>query len=319
MSKKRKYLDEIPPSTSDNKETLAQYQARRAAEEQDEYFWKGSRNINEAYRLARPIDDEEREDALRRREFYLDRMHDASNSYAANNNISPVLAAIELSGTPYGDDIEDNDVREYVNAREDMLNYHNRFMTKEEFLAACMATATSNHPYRGHFVTGNQTFAANPGRYGWKRVGLKDIRRGSLVQHLNFDRKPDHAVIIDSISPTGQRFVNYAPGIYPNYKKHKPDWRNEDAELYYNFVGNSADSLRWENEYNEKYGIKKRLGGYTRHSLRNGGIYIKPSHRGRFTALKERTGHSTSWFKENGTPAQKKMATFALNAAKWKY
>lgn len=50
-----------------------------------------------------------------------------------------------------------------------------------------------------------------------------------------------------------------------------------------------------------------------------GSIYIKPSHRGRFTALKERTGHSATWFKENGTPAQKKMAIFALNAAKWKH
>lgn len=59
--------------------------------------------------------------------------------------------------------------------------------------------------------------------------------------------------------------------------------------------------------------------GYNRHSLKHGGIYIKPSHRGRFTALKERTGHSTTWFKENGTPAQKKMATFELNAAKWKH
>ena len=64
-----------------------------------------------------------------------------------------------------------------------------------------------------------------------------------------------------------------------------------------------------------------KLGGSAnnRRSLKHGGIYIKPSHRGRFTALKERTGHSTSWFKENGTPAQKKMATFALNASKWKH
>lgn len=64
---------------------------------------------------------------------------------------------------------------------------------------------------------------------------------------------------------------------------------------------------------------KFRNGGFLRPSLKNGGIYIKPSHRGRLTALKERTGHSTTWFKENGTPAQKKMATFALNAAKWKH
>lgn len=53
---------------------------------------------------------------------------------------------------------------------------------------------------------------------------------------------------------------------------------------------------------------------------REGGkIHIKPQNRGKFTALKERTGHSASWFKEHGTPAQKKMAVFALNARKWKH
>ena len=50
-----------------------------------------------------------------------------------------------------------------------------------------------------------------------------------------------------------------------------------------------------------------------------GKIYIKPENRGKFTALKKRTGHSASWFKEHGTPAQKKMAVFALNARKWKH
>lgn len=50
-----------------------------------------------------------------------------------------------------------------------------------------------------------------------------------------------------------------------------------------------------------------------------GGIHIKPENRGKFTALKERTGHSSTWFKEHGTPAQKKMATFALNASHWKH
>lgn len=48
-----------------------------------------------------------------------------------------------------------------------------------------------------------------------------------------------------------------------------------------------------------------------------GKIHIKPENRGKFTALKKRTGHSATWFKEHGTPAQKKMATFALNSKKW--
>ena len=50
---------------------------------------------------------------------------------------------------------------------------------------------------------------------------------------------------------------------------------------------------------------------------KGGSIHIKPENRGKFTALKKRTGHSASWFKENGTPAQKKMAVFALNSRRW--
>ena len=52
----------------------------------------------------------------------------------------------------------------------------------------------------------------------------------------------------------------------------------------------------------------------------NGGnIHIKSENKGKFTELKERTGKSSTWYKENGTPTQKKMATFALNAAKWSH
>ena len=50
-----------------------------------------------------------------------------------------------------------------------------------------------------------------------------------------------------------------------------------------------------------------------------GKIHIKPENRGKFTALKKRTGQSASWFKAHGTPAQKKMAVFALNSRKWKH
>ena len=50
-----------------------------------------------------------------------------------------------------------------------------------------------------------------------------------------------------------------------------------------------------------------------------GNIHIKPENRGKFKALKERTGKSATWFKEHGTPAQKKMATFALNSRKWEH
>ena len=81
---------------------------------------------------------------------------------------------------------------------------------------------------------------------------------------------------------------------------------------------------------NQQLGIDniKAMGQNRQYSLPNmglntfaegGGIHIKPENRGKFTALKERTGKSATWFKEHGTPAQKKMATFELNARKWKH
>ncbi len=65
--------------------------------------------------------------------------------------------------------------------------------------------------------------------------------------------------------------------------------------------------------YRKQGGIIKRV------ESGKSGIHIKPENRGKFTALKKRTGKSSTWYKEHGTPAQKKMAVFALNAKKWKH
>ena len=66
-------------------------------------------------------------------------------------------------------------------------------------------------------------------------------------------------------------------------------------------------------------GIKRNGGIVKRVESGKSGIHIKPENRGKFTALKKRTGKSSTWYKEHGTPAQKKMAVFALNARKWKH
>lgn len=50
----------------------------------------------------------------------------------------------------------------------------------------------------------------------------------------------------------------------------------------------------------------------------NGGkIHIKPSHRGRLTELKKRTGKSEAELYKTGGPAVRKMITFARSARKW--
>ncbi len=50
-----------------------------------------------------------------------------------------------------------------------------------------------------------------------------------------------------------------------------------------------------------------------------GGIHIKPSHRGRLTELKARTGKSEAELYNDGNPSHKKMVVFARNARKWKH
>lgn len=81
--------------------------------------------------------------------------------------------------------------------------------------------------------------------------------------------------------------------------------------------GETGQGYNWKGAVEN---VKSRMSTAEGNIKKNGGpIHIKKKNRGKFTALKKRTGHSASWFKAHGTPAQKKMATFALNARKWKH
>ena len=83
----------------------------------------------------------------------------------------------------------------------------------------------------------------------------------------------------------------------------------ERIDAYNKLVMSRFDELMNDPRFQTWWAGKKHASG--------GKIHIKPENRGKFTALKKRTGKSASWFKAHGTPAQKKMATFALNSRKW--
>ena len=112
-------------------------------------------------------------------------------------------------------------------------------------------------------------------------------------------------------------FSNKAKNKYKELKLQQDIARNRALTTFENAI-NSAD-------FNQDLNLLQNYAAYgglldINNQYSDGGkIYIKPENRGKFTALKERTGKSATWFKEHGTPAQKKMATFALNAAKWKH
>lgn len=54
-------------------------------------------------------------------------------------------------------------------------------------------------------------------------------------------------------------------------------------------------------------------------SYKDGGIHIKKKNRGKFNALKKRTGKSTEELTHSKNPLTRKRAIFAQNAKKWKH
>lgn len=107
-----------------------------------------------------------------------------------------------------------------------------------------------------------------------------------------------------------------------DYHKNTKAWHSPQYETY-RFIGTPDDNALWEQQFSElqpapiQVGVPQVLNNQIQ--LGGGGhkIHIKKENRGKFTTLKKRTGKSASWFKAHGTPAQKKMAIFALNSKKW--
>lgn len=70
-------------------------------------------------------------------------------------------------------------------------------------------------------------------------------------------------------------------------------------------------------EPRENTTVNKIKGFFGFEDGKDSGIYIKPSHRGRLTALKKRTSKSEAELYRTGGPDVRKMITFARNARKW--
>lgn len=120
---------------------------------------------------------------------------------------------------------------------------------------------------------------------------------GKVKMDFGNDEKGNYISIYDvwDLAPFGSRVGNQIGGA--PIEMYDRFYESENPRVYYRLKDMASDD-----EY-----------------ASGGKIHIKPENRGKFTALKKRTGHSASWFKAHGTPAQKKMATFALNARKWKH
>ena len=117
--------------------------------------------------------------------------------------------------------------------------------------ANCISTASDNYG-KGHWVTGNQSFAADPAQYGFKKISVADIQPGDIVQNYN----RTHGMVFNRIDDEGIPRFNYAAGAPGELRKDAVYSRTDPFtdEYYhaYRFVGNEADRKKWEREFNGK-------------------------------------------------------------------
>ena len=117
--------------------------------------------------------------------------------------------------------------------------------------------------------------------------------------------------LIDQMNQNGYDYLGY----FSNDPEQNVDARNHWPDTYKTvyhptFSDESIYSGVKDRNYNPDglvgghwYGENFVPADWQKQFKSGGSIRIKPSHRGKFTALKKRTGHSASWFKAHGTPA----------------
>jgi len=141
----------------------------------------------------------------------------------------------------------------------------------------CINTATSMYgPYSR--VSGNQTFAEDPSKYGFIPISMKDAQEGDLMQFDNKRGIPHHMTMITEFNSKGQPALSYSNGestewtIDENGKRvhsmkydndnWNPNWEQEEdyTSLHsigtphtYRYVGTKRDKSLWTKEYNKKY------------------------------------------------------------------
>jgi len=121
--------------------------------------------------------------------------------------------------------------------------------------------------------------------------------------------------------PIINKIANIEKGLdtNPNSRFKQNSIKLLNAQL--DFFFDKQESNKQQDEM--KRTLKKQEGGVVddmgNYHYANGGIYIKPENRGKFTAYKERTGKTTEEALHSPDPHVRQMANFAKNAAGWKH
>lgn len=226
------------------------------------------------------------------REEYLDKQRQAIIDKSIENSNNRELPAVPYIGK-YKDqndwEFQINDRRqsllnlideaikfnwgeEHVNAYKsdlkDLEDEYNKGYRQESIPGAtCIYTATDNYGKK-YRISGNQSFRANPSKYGFKEINLNDIRPGDIIQDFGPDG-PKHALTFVGYDDANKALFNYSKGgntkldIVKNghygfeWNELEPtvhlDGTNNDKLRHtaaaYRFVGTEDDNKEWEKQY----------------------------------------------------------------------
>ena len=193
---------------------------------------------------------------------------------------------------------------------------------------AILATAAQEMGKEGaasRGVGGNGYLGLSEQRMPLSYLGNTPKKRGEQIHYLLEDLNKVHS---DNWHHGGSGGISIKTG-QEGFDKFwsEPNVWNATQILNKSYIRPRDRQAAWDNRSTVAKNMQKYLyedGGYistpVRRTLANGGgIYIKPSHRGRLTELKARTGKTESELYNDGNPAHKKMVVFARNARKWKH
>lgn len=133
---------------------------------------------------------------------------------------------------------------------------------------SCVYTATDNYGKK-YRVSGNQSFRADPAKYGFQEINLNDIKPGDIIQDFsNRDNMPHHAMTFIGYDNNNKALFNYSKGggteesIVKN--GHYPFFWDDERSVHldgmnnnklqhsaaaYRFIGTEDDNKQWEEDY----------------------------------------------------------------------
>ena len=230
------------------------------------------------------------------REEYLDKQRQAIIEQSLENSRNRTLPAvplvlkesetewkekinklIEVVKSELNDAIQYNHGKDKVDSWQNELNRLNDKLNKgytEELCAgdSCIYTATDNFGKK-YRISGNQSFRANPSKYGFVEIGLNEIAPGDIIQDFSLrDNIPHHAITFIGYDNDNKALFNYSSGgqdessikknvHYPftlSYEEpiiHLNGTNNDklrNAAAAYRFIGPADDNKVWNENYNKE-------------------------------------------------------------------